>query len=68
MTAKMPDKELNELHANNPKAGDYWHECFTPICQVVEVCHGLVIYLTPDRERQTWKKDAESKSLADFKK
>ena len=30
------ERESRE-HLLNPKAGDYWHEMFTPICVVLEV-------------------------------
>lgn len=33
-------------HAARPKVGDYWHECFVPICYVIAVTDQHVTYLS----------------------
>jgi hypothetical protein len=31
------DQAQNIYHAESPKPGDYWHECYTPIARVLMV-------------------------------
>jgi len=31
------DKKVMRVYAENPEPGDYWNECLSPICVVIEV-------------------------------
>jgi len=63
-----PNKNLNVIHANEPKEGDYWHEAFCPICIVLENTKGVITYILPDRKAEIWDEDnPKTKTKAEFK-
>jgi len=50
--------QVNIEHAANPLPGDYWHEMFAPICVVLAVAGGMVVYCdktrSTDNDHWTW--------------
>ena len=70
----MSEREkMDKEHASNPKPGDYWHECYSPVCVVLAVAAGVVIYCdTPKETDNGWTWDLEgkrqAKSIQDFYK
>lgn len=32
----------NQWHLDHPQVGDFWHEMYSPVCEVVEVREGYV--------------------------
>lgn len=63
---------LAEEHASNPQPGDYWHECFTPICVVIDLYYGFVIFCKTLKHLDggwTWDLDSlDAKPVAEFKR
>lgn len=50
---------LNRKHAEHPQPGDFWHDCYSPICVVLGVAASMVVYCdTPkivnDEDHWTW--------------
>lgn len=37
---ELSKRELAEIHLNDPKVGDYWHDMYHPVCVVVKVDSG----------------------------
>lgn len=65
--------DLADKHATDPQPGDYWHEMYTPVCVVLGVAAGMVIYCenTKPASPNTWTWDLsvrQAKSLEDFKR
>lgn len=67
-------RKRNELHASDPRPGDYWHECFCGVCVVIGRMGGHVIFCRkkthfPEENKWTWDLEKlEMKSVEDFKK
>ena len=64
MPFNQPDRQsaINLECALNPTVGDYWHEMYMPVCQVIEVGEHHVIVLdklepVPDTNKNRWKED-----------
>lgn len=51
-------EKMDEDHFENPRPGDFWHECFSPVFIVLEVCEDGVficektkaVYEPPDQQ------------------
>lgn len=64
------DKRDKE-HAKNPQPGDYWHEMYVPVCVVLAVAAGVVIYCEKARDvgddKWTWDlRSRSTKTLEEF--
>jgi hypothetical protein len=65
-------RDLQDMeHAKNPQPGDWWHEMFSPVCVVLAVAAGLVIYCdktkSTSKDRWTWDLTVrKSKTLQEF--
>lgn len=55
---KMQDRK-NQWHLENPQVGDYWHEMFCPIYEVVAVENGKVAVWDWSRSREVQKEDGK---------
>lgn len=70
---KTPRDLVNDEHVANPRPGDYWHECYAPVCVILGVAAGCVIYcehiLNRPNNRWTWDLSKRSfQTLAEFSK
>ena len=63
----MTDEQAikNEIHAKDPKIGDYWNECFHPVCVVVDVSDFAVTVCdsTKDVGKNKWTWDISKLSV-----
>ncbi len=57
-----PDPETDHKHSLNPKPGDYWNECFMPVCVVLQVGshHVYACETTKDAGDNHWTWDLEA--------
>ena len=56
-----PSHERNLKHALNPQIGDYWNECFAPVCVVVDVSEFAVTVVDGTKvvDNRKWTFDIE---------
>ena len=72
MTTDERRKQCSE-HLANPQFGDYWHECYTPVCVVIGRTANSVVLCrktkSTDENRWTWDvSKVETLSLDEFAK
>lgn len=55
--------ESCQKHLESPQPGDYWHDMYSPVCVVLGVLHGAVVFIEKTVESgDGWFWDLESRS------